>query len=264
MEKIFKEDFDFEITEILLAHKDNFSANCSFSGYRKGRKTSGIVYCISGSAVFFFEDDRLILNSERLLFIPKNCAYTVKNQGDKAFSHITVNFKIEDPTLYNEVREVIADTFGADELLEKLVSVWTEKKQGYRPLAKSLLYEFMYKYYKNLSKNHRSKDYEKILPAKRILDEKYKENIHISVLADSCGFSETHFRRIFFKIFQCSPTEYRLNKRIILAKELLKNGELTVSEVGSYVGFNDSSYFCRVFKTQTNYTPLEYAAKERI
>ena len=68
---------------------------------------------------------------------------------------------------------------------------------------------------------------------------------------------------MFYKNFQCSPTEYRLRKRIALAKELLCAGEFTVAEIASYIGFDDSSYFSRVFKAETGFTPSEFIAAER-
>ena len=263
MRKYFDGDFDLTISDILLAHKFSYAANSSYSLYQNGRKISGIVYCLHGSAVYRFKNECLQLNPGRMLFLPKDSAYTVENQTDGAFSHITVNFEISGRNFEDRSYEAVADTFGAEELLKKLLNVWTEKKQGYRLMAKSLLYELLYKYFRNIEKNHRGRDYGKILPAKRTLDERYRENIPVSVLAAGCGFSETHFRRVFLRVFLCSPTEYRLKKRITLAKELLAAGELTIAETAAYVGFDDSSYFSRVFKAETGCTPSEYAKREK-
>jgi len=258
MRNSFKGDFDFTITDILLVHEFIYNANTAYSGYKNGRKISGIVYCISGSALYRFKNQQLLLKPGRILFLPKSSAYTVDNQSDSDFHHFTVNFEFSGPEFNNTEYEAIADTFGAEQLLERLLGIWTEKKHGYRPMAKSILYELLYKYFVNVKKIYRSEDYRKISPAKRILDNNYCENTPISALAKSCGFSETHFRRTFSKVFTCSPTQYRLKKRILLAKELLNAGELTVSEVASYVGFDDSSYFSRVFKAETGTTPTNY------
>ena len=261
MQNSFNGDFDFSVSEILLAHKFSFSANSSFSGYANGRKVSGMVYAIKGSVLYRFENRSILLKAGEMLFLPKNISYKLENEFDKDFLHITVNIEIAGID-FNKIYDPVDDSFSADLLFEKLITVWSEKKQGYRPMAKALVYEILYKYFRNIEKKNRTNDYSKISPATRILDQKYRENIPISQIAEACGFSETHFRRIFSKNFGCSPTEYRLKKRITLAKELLGAGEFTVAETAAYTGFDDSSYFSRVFKLQTGFTPSDYLAKE--
>jgi len=261
--KELNEDFDFDIPSILLAHRFSFTAGSRNPIYEKGRKISGIVYCSSGSALYKFDDSEILLRAGEIIFLPKNCAYVVTNVSDEDFLHITVNFDITGLSDYNAPYAVVKAVYDSVELLQQLVNVWTEKKQGYRPRAKSILYDLLYRYFKNVGKIHRTEEYGRVMPAKRMLDEKYRENISVSVLAAACGFSETHFRRVFKKTFGCSPTEYRLKKRIILAKELLRNGELSICEISQYSGFDDSGYFSRIFKKETGVTPVNYRKKQR-
>ena len=47
--------------------------------------------------------------------------------------------------------------------------------------------------------------------------------------------------------------------RLQRAAQLLKNSQLTVSEIAYQVGFNDPGYFTRCFKKQFNQSPLSYA-----
>ena len=45
--------------------------------------------------------------------------------------------------------------------------------------------------------------------------------------------------------------------------DLIKEGKLNLTEIAIQCGFNSSSYFCKVFKSLTGYTPSEFAAKGR-
>ncbi|MBQ6902389.1 MAG: helix-turn-helix transcriptional regulator, partial [Oscillospiraceae bacterium] len=55
-----------------------------------------------------------------------------------------------------------------------------------------------------------------------------------------------------------------LNKtRIKHAKSKLINSNASISEVGSAVGYNSTSYFILEFKKQTGMTPLQYVKKYR-
>lgn len=262
-------DFDFTITDVLLAHKSRYEIGFRYNAYTKGRKVSGLVYCLSGSALYRFENAQVTLNPGEIIFLPENAAYTVSCAGDDPFKHITVNFNIPAadlnqllPQNFDDIADqmVIVDALDIKELMERMLHLWEGKTRGYQVMAKSFVYELTYKYFILLGKKYHSDDYHKIKPAKRLLDEQFTKNIPIAELADLCGFSETHFRRLFTKIFQCSPSEYRLNKRILLAKDLLLTDEMTVSEVALAAGFDDANYFSRIFKSHTGVTPSEYSS----
>ena len=51
---------------------------------------------------------------------------------------------------------------------------------------------------------------------------------------------------------------YILNTRIVLAKEELGSTNASISQVSEKFGFSSMSYFCRVFKEATGYTPLQF------
>ena len=58
---------------------------------------------------------------------------------------------------------------------------------------------------------------------------------------------------------------YLTRVRITRAKKLLEETELRVYEICNMVGYNDVSYFSRIFEKQEGVKPLEYRAgrKER-
>ena len=89
MRKYFDGDFDLTISDILLAHKFSYAANSSYSLYQNGRKISGIVYCLHGSAVYRFKNECLQLNPGRMLFLP----YSSENSQKSAlYSFVLLYF----------------------------------------------------------------------------------------------------------------------------------------------------------------------------
>ena len=118
MEHSFIRDFDFTITDVLLAHRHHFGQGISSNAYTRGRKISGLVYCISGNAFYRFENATVTLKPGELIFLPASASYFVTCLGENPFHHITVNFNIppEDleqliPPNYDEISDtmVIAD-----------------------------------------------------------------------------------------------------------------------------------------------------------
>ncbi len=87
----------------------------------------------------------------------------------------------------------------------------------------------------------------------------YKNDISLSSLADTLGFSLEYLARIFKKETGLSPSKYLTNLRINEAKLLLLSySSLEVGRVGELVGYKDAFYFSRVFKSNVYVTPSEY------
>ena len=76
-----------------------------------------------------------------------------------------------------------------------------------------------------------------IAPAIEVLDRRFSEgDVSVSSLSALCGISEVYFRRLFLNCFGVSPKEYMIRKRIEYAKDLLRSGKFSVSEVAALWG----------------------------
>lgn len=57
---------------------------------------------------------------------------------------------------------------------------------------------------------------------------------------------------------------YILDVKVEKAKEMLKGADMTVSEVSLAVGYDNFSYFSKLFKDRTGVSPKEYRKKESV
>ena len=87
------------------------------------------------------------------------------------------------------------------------------------------------------------------------------EDIDIDRICSRVHISKYHFCRRFKEQMGVTVMDYILKTRIILAANMLKEGDASVSEVSERCGFSSISYFCRVFKADTGLTPLKYRKK---
>ena len=62
-------------------------------------------------------------------------------------------------------------------------------------------------------------------------------------------------RRQFKRYMGMSPHQYHLRERMSLAQELLREPNLSVSDVADVLGFEDRGYFTRVFKSRFGCSP---------
>jgi AraC-like DNA-binding protein len=83
--------------------------------------------------------------------------------------------------------------------------------------------------------------------------------VTVEDVAEAVGTSPTSLHRMFREIVGRPPIDYLIHLRIEKAAQLLRRGGLRVGEVSGAVGFNDSNYFARQFRSVTGRTPREYA-----
>lgn len=90
------------------------------------------------------------------------------------------------------------------------------------------------------------------------LEKHLKDEITVGDMADSMGYSESHFRALFRKISDISPVQFLQHLRIETAQRLIRERRLSLTEIAFEVGFNSSQYFSNVFKKQVGLSPREY------
>ncbi|MEL0456471.1 two-component regulator propeller domain-containing protein [Flavobacteriaceae bacterium SZ-1-7] len=94
---------------------------------------------------------------------------------------------------------------------------------------------------------------------KKVLDKNLVNTDFTSeAFADAMAMSRTQLHRKLKAIAGLSTSEFIRSQRLKLAVELLKNSDVTVSEIAYQVGFNTPSYFIKCFKEAYNCTPNEY------
>jgi AraC-like DNA-binding protein len=88
------------------------------------------------------------------------------------------------------------------------------------------------------------------------IHENYSDpELSLSKVAKSVGVSERNISKFISEKYQCNFRTYINSIRIAEAERLLKNSDLSVSEIGYKVGFNDPSSFSKTFKKMTGYSP---------
>ena len=85
-----------------------------------------------------------------------------------------------------------------------------------------------------------------------------EQNISVDELACIACFSKDHFSRVFKTITGLSPCDYIISKRIERAQFLLLATDLSLNQILDQTGFRSASYFSRIFRKQTTYSPKQY------
>lgn len=87
---------------------------------------------------------------------------------------------------------------------------------------------------------------------------KYKK-LTIHELAFLANMSESTFKRLFKKHFNCSPATYFKNMRLDFASSILRNGSQRPSDIWDEIGYESHSSFSQAFKKKFGKSPYNYA-----
>lgn len=97
-----------------------------------------------------------------------------------------------------------------------------------------------------------------ILKSVNFLQKNYQKKITLEDVAAYVNHSASYFSTIFKSELKVSFNAYLNQLRIEQAKKLLLENDFTIVEISEMVGYEDQSYFSRVFKKNTGTSPGKY------
>jgi YesN/AraC family two-component response regulator len=89
----------------------------------------------------------------------------------------------------------------------------------------------------------------------------YAGDLDLNTIAQNLGFSSSYLTKIFNKIENTTPSKYIRNYRMGVAKQLLADKDMTISQVASCVGYNDPFHFSKSFKQTFGISPTDFKEK---
>ncbi|MCI8563737.1 MAG: AraC family transcriptional regulator [Lachnospiraceae bacterium] len=100
--------------------------------------------------------------------------------------------------------------------------------------------------------------FERLAPVVKYMKDNYAYEIMLAELAQMIPMSEGQFCRVFKQNMKMSPMQYLLRYRILQSCRLLQETDKKIGEIANLTGFNNISYFNKVFLKTIGCTPKEY------
>lgn len=93
--------------------------------------------------------------------------------------------------------------------------------------------------------------------------ENYDHESPVTRMVERSGLTDRTFKRRFAKATGLSPMEYIHTLRLEEAKQMLEGGDLAIEAVADEVGYEDASFFGRLFRRKVGLTPAQYRKRFR-
>ena len=153
--------------------------------------------------------------------------------------------------------------------IHSVISVNTDREYGYELITKSLLCQFWVHLLELLiphtapggQPHSLSLDEIRVKDAILYIESHYSEQITLEQIASSVHISKSECCRCFKRVLQFTPIEYLMRYRILKAATMIQDNDpayRNISDLAFNVGFNNVSYFNKVFKQYVKSTPSEY------
>ena len=257
---------DFNLAKI-CAINQNWISNGTFA-MESPRNTNALLLFCNCSALFEDYENSLSIAvpCKSLFFIPAHSRYKWNFSPDpnKKVSTMLFEFLLFDEigdTIYIDDKPKILESseYSLNQVLfHNIISEFAKPDYSYAKI-KACAYSLL----SSVSAHHRESsivkgNIDRIYSGIKYLQEDPLQEKSIEEIAAMCNVSINYFEKLFKEYAGCSPSHYRLDKKISKAKFLLESGFLTVGQISDELGFEDCAYFCRVFKKMCGYTPSQY------
>lgn len=100
---------------------------------------------------------------------------------------------------------------------------------------------------------------QKFFSIEKYMLENLNRSITLDELSKATGFSLSTIKRIFSSQAGCGALHYFIRLKIKEAKRLIRETDMSITEISESLGFSSIHYFSRIFKNITGVSPSSYA-----
>lgn len=253
-----------ELTGVSLHHHDFYECYFFISG--------DVTYQIEGKMYYLKPGDIILINTNELhqaIINSKNIAYErIVLWMNKDFLKGLSNSKTDLTQCFEskEKSNVLRTDFETQKnirlVLNKIISLQQDKGFGYELLYTAYITELVVyinnmAYMEDASLNIDIRKSNLIDGIIDYINSHLEEDITIDELAENSYLSKFHLSREFKKHTGTTIHRYIVQKKLILAKELILD-QMSVMDVYKKCGFGDYSNFFRAFKNEYGVTPKQF------
>lgn len=232
----------------------NFSTDMRYYGC--------LLFIVKGSYTYTFKNGKFTAEENDIIYLPYGSGYKYHvNSPNTETMQIEFNITAPDGEIIrlSEYPLVVRNNSGKtkNKFIE-VINLKNNTSNTHKFKAMSNILELLSIVSETIEKTIPVAPKRKIGPAIEYIENNCEKKLYIKDLAFVCGLSESRFRKIFTDEIGMSPVEYKNHIRTQNAVNLIKTGNMSVSEIAEVLGFENVYAFSQFFKKQTGIAPSKY------
>ncbi|MDE6512454.1 MAG: AraC family transcriptional regulator, partial [Muribaculaceae bacterium] len=157
----------------------------------------------------------------------------------------TMALKAPDPRIYDNKTSLI-----------DCVRLNRERPLWDRLESMGIIFQLLGKFVKEAAPKYDAKD-PRVREAIRLIGDSGRDR-SVADLARSVHMTADHFIRLFKREVGCTPAQFAIERKMTQAMLMLASESMMIKEVAYALGYDNLSYFTRLFRRHTGQTPLAY------
>ncbi|CAM3230092.1 AraC family transcriptional regulator [Paenibacillus lupini] len=241
-------------------------------------------YLYSGERKFFIRDSVYPIQSGDLILVNSNFVHRTSELSQPNHERVVLHFDLpffdglsreetellQSPFLdgYPIVRLNLQERLHLETLFESLLRELNDRPPGYQLHIRNMATELLLLTARHMQKRKALPNVEvtpvqrKVTDIIRHINQQFREPLHLDDLAKQFYISKGHLSRVFKEVTGFGFSQYINITRIKEAEHLLRETDLSITEISEQCGFENFSHFGKVFKELSGLSPRAYRKLE--
>jgi len=172
--------------------------------------------------------------------------------------------KVSGEWLPSDVNYTFSNDLAISQIVDRLMFLFMENHSSKDLFVDMMLKELMIRILRSENRFSLVSNSKELASTHRVasvidyIKENLDKSLSIAELSKTACMSESNFFKVFRNEMDLTPIEFINNERIKRAAQMLRTSNVKIKEVYIACGFNNVSYFVRIFKKFMGKTPTEY------
>ncbi|MFI3170798.1 MAG: AraC family transcriptional regulator [Eubacteriales bacterium] len=277
---------EFNITEIVTVHYFEYTRDYVFHG--ESHDFWEFLYIDKGDVIVTTDDIGHLLTGGDVIFHRPNEFHAVKSTGTEAINLIAISFICDSSAMEFFQNKIYSLSIAERSIISKII---TEASSAFlTPLhipfveqviasdaspfgSEQLISIYLELFLITLRRNNTPEIAPSIhdasttiSPNKQLFEQileymqyHLSEKLTISSICENFNISRSTLELLFHKEKQCGAIEYFNTRKLNRAKELIRDGSMTLTEISFHLSYSSLQYFSKQFKKATGMSPLAYS-----
>lgn len=227
-----------------------------------------LFYTVGGSGQFRIGDSLYPVRANQLVIISPNVMHTEVSYNASPLEYIVLGIEGLELSVGENTdgRFCILDYQGVGDILACLRSILREleaQQQGYEVICQAYMEILITRLMRSTSVSSAAEIAavpvsRQCAAIRRYIGLHYKEPLNLDMLAEEAYVSKYYLAHAFKAEYGISPINYQISLRIKESRYLLRETDMSLSQIARVLGFSSASYFSQSFRRAEGISPLEY------
>lgn len=227
-----------------------------------------LFYTVGGNGQFRIDDKLYPVHPNQLVIISPNVIHTEVSYNASPLEYIVLGIEGLELSVdeSNDGRFCIIECPGGSEIISCLRNILRETEEqrpGYEVICQAYMEILISRLMRSTSfapaaEPSLNQVSRQCAAVRHYIDAHYKEPLNLDMLAAQAHVSKYYLAHAFKSEYGISPINYQISLRIKESRYLLRETDMSLSQISRILGFSSASYFSQSFRRAEGMSPLDY------